>query len=287
MESEYNSYSYIDTQYLAQQQAYMQQLQAKQAIEQQELYYPLVSCVVPTANRAMYLAQSVQYFMNQEYPNKELIIAYNKDSDIPDVYFPPEVKFVHCTSDILGTKRNEGTKYASGEIIAQWDDDDIYGPGRLSEQVFPIFLNQCDMTGLSNFLFYEIASGFCYKANMDIFTNAFQDSLACGTLVYVREIWDKLAKYPSVRSGEDYGFLVKSKNKKVRVMAINGYNSFIYIRHSKNTWQFEKDNFRRYEGWIKQDLPDWAQEYFPFYEYMGTVKNLPYDKNKQLVTTPR
>lgn len=254
---------------------------------QHQVDFPLVSCVVPTANRAGYLARSVQYFMNQEYPNKELVIVYNHDSDIPAISFPPNVRFVHCVSNILGAKRNEGTRYAQGEIIAQWDDDDVYGPGRISQQVFPIFLDQADMTGLGNFVFYEIATGNCYKPEDDLFNSAFQDSLACGTLVYKRDIWDRMVRYPNVRGGEDYEFLVRSKNKKVRVRAVNGYNAFIYIRHIKNTWQFEKDNFRRYEGWIKVELPYWAAEYADFYEYMAGMQDQVVDKKKLLAMMPR
>jgi glycosyltransferase involved in cell wall biosynthesis len=273
---------------LSDQEAIMEMIERDNLmIYQNQIQFPLVSCVVPTANRAHYLARSVQYFMNQEYPNKELIIVYNNDSDIPAISFPPNVKFVHCISNILGAKRNEGTRYAQGEIIAQWDDDDIYGPGRISQQIFPIFLGQADMTGLGNFVFFDIGTGNCYKPEQDLFNNAFQDSLACGTLVFKRDVWDNLARYPNVRGGEDYEFLIRSKRKNVKVQAVNGYNSFIYIRHIKNTWQFEKDNFRRYEGWIRVDLPDWASQYADFYDYISSIQEQLLDKKSLLALMPR
>ncbi len=252
-----------------------------------QIYFPLVSCVVPTANRAMYLAQSVHYFMEQEYPNKELVVVYNKDSDIPDINFPPNVRFVHMVSSVLGAKRNEGTKHAQGEIIAQWDDDDIYGPGRISQQVFPIFSGTAQMTGVRNFVFYEINTGYGYIPENDLFNSAFQDSLACGTLVYEREIWDRLAKYPNVRGGEDYEFLVRSKKKKVKVQSVDGYNSFVYIRHTSNTWQFEENNFRKYEGWNEHGLPDWALDYAPFYAYMSSLRDTPEKRKEKLALMPR
>ena len=42
---------------------------------QPEPYYPLISCIMPTTGRAALVGQAVQMFLEQDYPNKELIAS--------------------------------------------------------------------------------------------------------------------------------------------------------------------------------------------------------------------
>ena len=44
---------------------------------------PLVSCVMPTANRRPYVAQAIRYFQRQDYPNKELVILDDGEDTCP------------------------------------------------------------------------------------------------------------------------------------------------------------------------------------------------------------
>ena len=142
----------------------MKNEEAQEAIT--EPYYPLISCIMPTAGRAAYVAQSVGYFLAQDYPNKELVIAYNKDSDLPDgwaaypqYYLPANIRVVRVATKIIGAKRNEACRHTLGAIIAQWDDDDIYNTQRLSLQAAPIIAGATDITGLQQFVFYDATTG--------------------------------------------------------------------------------------------------------------------------------
>lgn len=98
---------------------------------------PLVSCVCPTYDRPptkqFLLEEAIESFLRQTYPNKELLVI----NDCPDqelVCDAPGVRVVNVPAryDSLGEKYNAGIALARGDLIANWDDDDISLPWRLS-----------------------------------------------------------------------------------------------------------------------------------------------------------
>lgn len=97
---------------------------------------PLISCVCPTFGKTKHLNEAVESFHRQDYPNKELII-FNNYPKMDIVYDHPEVTVINYKEDIysIGACRNEGNKYAKGEYICTWDDDDISLPDRLFTQI--------------------------------------------------------------------------------------------------------------------------------------------------------
>ena len=228
-------------------------------------YYPLVSCIMPTAGRPRYVAHAVDTFLQQDYPAKELIIAYGKDSDLPAMSFPPSVKAVQVRAQIIGAKRNEACRHTQGAVIVQWDDDDIYNTHRLTLQAAPILTGAAHITGLRNFVFFEVPTGRCYLPTDYLFSQAFRATVGCGTLAFSRVVWERMAQYPNWKTGEDYGFLTRAIKAGATVQALNGYDAYVYVRHTANTWKFEKDNFRRYTGWQPVPFPAWATPHLPFY----------------------
>ncbi len=236
-----------------------------------EIQLPLVSCIMPTAGRPGQVFRAIQYFLEQDYPNKELVIVYNKLADLPvhesglQYLYPGNIKLVQTHTKIIGNKRNVACNNTQGAIIAQWDDDDIYSPNRLSRQVQPILDGEADITGLNNFIFYESATGDSWMPTEGLFSEIYVGDVHGGSLVYNRLLWQNMAAYPNIATGEDAGFLRRILKKGARLQAINGYNSFVYIRHASNTWQFEANNFRRYPGWLRSRLPLFARQHIAFY----------------------
>src|SRR5690606_1169828 len=98
---------------------------------------PLVSCIMPTYNRRKFIPLSIQYFLRQNYAHKELIIVDDGTDPIGDL-IPEEVGIRYLRLDkklSLGEKLNIACENSKGEVIAHWDDDDWYGPQRLSYQI--------------------------------------------------------------------------------------------------------------------------------------------------------
>jgi len=213
---------------------------------------------MPTAGRPQYVARSVGMFVAQDYPNKELIIVYQRPADLPAIEYPAGTKLVQVRSHIIGARRNEACAHAAGAIIAQWDDDDIPGKNRLTVQAMPIITGQADVTGLQHFVFYEAPTGLCWLPGEELFSEIFVGNVHGGSLVYNREVWRQLAQYPNYRLGEDAEFLRRAMRRGARLQPVHGYDHFVYVRHKTNTWKFEKDNFRRYPGWKQVPAPGWA-----------------------------
>jgi len=106
----------------------------------------LVSCVMPTKNRRMFISQSIKYFQNQDYPNKELII-YDTGTDRVKDLIPNSTEIHYFSSDselILGEVRNAAIDLSMGDVILTWDDDDWSAENRISKQIKPIIKNEAD-----------------------------------------------------------------------------------------------------------------------------------------------
>ncbi len=98
---------------------------------------PLVSCLMPTADRRAFVEQSIWYFLRQDYGPRELIVIDDGDEDVARLIpLDERIRYVRLAGRRpLGAKLNLGCEQARGELIAHWDDDDWIGPDRLSRQV--------------------------------------------------------------------------------------------------------------------------------------------------------
>ncbi len=98
---------------------------------------PLVSCIMPTYNRRKFIPHAIEYFLRQDYSNKELIII-DDGSDIVEDLVPADtsIRYFKLSKKLtLGAKLNMACTYAKGDVIANWDDDDWYASSRLQYQV--------------------------------------------------------------------------------------------------------------------------------------------------------
>jgi glycosyltransferase involved in cell wall biosynthesis len=117
---------------------------------------PLISIITPTYNREDRLPNLYNAFCSQTYENKELLVL--DDSPQTSTFFSelkdPRVKYWHITSRMsVGGKRNWLIEKASGEIIAQFDDDDYYAPCYLAKMIET--LSDADFIKLSTWLIWR------------------------------------------------------------------------------------------------------------------------------------
>lgn len=105
---------------------------------------PLVSVVITSYNRFDSLQNSLKSVLEQNYENIEIFVV-NDDSDDERYYkknLNDKIKFIHIkrseTPDWGGSRqplRNIAVKEAKGKYIAFLDDDDIWMPTKLTEQI--------------------------------------------------------------------------------------------------------------------------------------------------------
>lgn len=218
---------------------------------------PLVSCVMPTRDRTAFALQSIRYFQRQDYPACELIIVDDGAEDLagqlPD---DPRIRYVRLPSrQSIGAKRNRGCELASGSIIAQWDDDDWYAPGRLSAQVASLLLGEADITGLTAGIFFELTRWEFWSCAPDLHRRLFVHDVHGGTLVYQRGIWEQRVRYPNASLAEDAAFLRQAVHRGARLCKLSNDGLFIYLRHAKNSWSFASGQYLDPRGWQRVAEP--------------------------------
>src|ERR1044071_5568655 len=122
---------------------------------------PLVSCIMPTADRREFVGRAVGYFLRQDYEPKELIVVDDGEDAVGDL-MPRDarVRYVRAEGKLtVGAKRNLACEQARGEVIAHWDDDDWHAPRRLSYQVGELLESGAEVCGIRELLFYEPGAG--------------------------------------------------------------------------------------------------------------------------------
>lgn len=191
--------------------------------------FPLVSAICPTKNRPDYLAQAIQAFEEQDYPNKELVIVDDGEEDVSDL--PTEwspilyVRMAPNAGATIGRKRNLACNMARGSLICHWDDDDIYFRHRISEQVQALEDTGADLTGYSDMLFVDEAA-----KKLWLFTG--DEDYAVGvSFCYRKQFWEG-RKFPDVSMSEDNEFI---RDLPKGALAIRNSNQIIARIHPGNT----------------------------------------------------
>lgn len=103
---------------------------------------PTISVVIPTKNRAHIVPRAIETALAQRGVDLEVVVVNDGSTDatletLQDRFgFNPRVRVVtNATSRGLGGARNRGIKEARGKWLAFLDDDDVWSPVKLREQL--------------------------------------------------------------------------------------------------------------------------------------------------------
>lgn len=193
--------------------------------------FPLVTCIMPTANRSQWVAEAIKQFENQSYPNKELIILDDRSENRTRPIFQKDNIIYHqCEPSLsLGSKRNKACEIARGTIIIHWDDDDWRSKDWITVQVEVLEKSQSDVTGLINPYFFSPTEG---KAWLYAYPEDRKPWVHGATLCYYKKLWER-NPFPSIQIGEDVQFLWSSVVKKIIPHSKNQH--FLAQIHPQNT----------------------------------------------------
>jgi len=181
-----------------------------------KIEFKLVSCIMPTCNRRRFVPQAIQYFLRQDYPNKELIILDDGSEPVHDLvpkadnirYYRLEQKTT------LGAKLNLACQYANGSIIANWDDHDWYAPWRLSYQVEALHQPGIEVCGINQLLYYDLEKkrGFLYQ-----YANQKWPWLLGSSLCFTKSLWMH-NKFAEISFGMDGLFMRATPPDRIKVL---------------------------------------------------------------------
>jgi glycosyltransferase involved in cell wall biosynthesis len=191
---------------------------------------PLVSCIMPTANRRNFVGRAIAQFLAQDYPRRELIVVDDGEASVADLI--PDHKSVHYLRlgrrTPVGAKRNIACEVAQGEIIAHWDDDDWMASEWLRSQVETLLTHGADICGLNNVLFYAPGSRRGWRYVYD----GQEPWVFGGTLCYAKAYWAR-APFPRIDVGEDNAFVWSPQPKRIANNARG--DLYVAIVHQGNT----------------------------------------------------
>ena len=114
---------------------------------------PQVTVIIPTHNRAQFLAGAVKSVLEQSFKDIEVVVVDDGSSDdtaaVIESFHGSAVRYIrHDRCRGAAAARNTGILQASGEYIAFLDDDDEWNPEKLTRQVEKIVASPPEVGGV-------------------------------------------------------------------------------------------------------------------------------------------
>jgi glycosyltransferase involved in cell wall biosynthesis len=191
---------------------------------------PLVTCIMPTANRPDFVISAIDNFKKQNYSKKELVILDDGCKSIEN-QIPDDSQIKYFFSKPLGTigaKRNIACNKAKGEFILHWDDDDWYAPDWITHEVEALLSSGADICGIDQVQFYSPSQNTYWMTKN---RNSKRPWLTGASLIYRKSFW-KTHNFKDLQSGEDDDFV---RNNGAKVFAHDYFQGFIATLHDTNT----------------------------------------------------
>ncbi len=192
---------------------------------------PLVSCIMPTANRRRFVPLAIAYFLRQDYTERELVIVDDGSDPVEDlVPLDPRIHYLRLAAGMsLGAKRNFACEQSRGAIIAHWDDDDWQSPRRLTVQMDAMRDASVEVCGIDHLLFYQPETARAWEYTYPAGQRCW---LSGSTLVYRRRFWET-HRFASVNAGEDAKFVWSGEPRVMR--ALGDHTFHVGMVHNRNT----------------------------------------------------
>lgn len=187
---------------------------------------PLISCVLPTCNRAAKLTNAVESVLSQTYSNLEILIVDDQSVDntreIVAALKEKDSRISYLFNPVKGANnaRNFGIENARGQYIAFLDDDDIWMESKLKKQV-EIMLSLDSKYGVvyctfarkkvNGSVLRQHPSRFSRIENGDILERLLKRNfITTSTLLVKTEAFEKCGKFnPQYKSFQDWELLTR------------------------------------------------------------------------------
>jgi glycosyltransferase involved in cell wall biosynthesis len=207
---------------------------------------PKVSCLCLTKARRQWLPIAVECYRRQTHSPRELIIVADTEDDIIGLDLA-DARVLFSGPATIGFKRNLGTRAATGEIIAVWDDDDFSAPGRLAHQAARLVETEKAVTGYHEMDFTDGANWWHYRNG--------PPGYVFDTSLMFRRDWWLLHPFTNEQLCCEDAF--KAEALRTGQLDVDGFDGRMHCTiHPSNTWprrvthstnwlQIEKPNLRQ------------------------------------------
>jgi len=200
--------------------------------------YPIISCICITYNRPKFLHRAIICFIEQNYPNKELVISYPKTDlitkQIIDSFSNLSLNILEVQrkeTEPLGNARNLAIDKCHGSYVCMWDDDDWYHASRLSYQYNSMKTSGTGFQAsvLSRILLYDSTTKKSYLS----FDYTWDGSLLCRKEIIYQN------QYAHIEKAEDTHIIKFLDFNKLLYHIEDSPFLYIYIYHGENTWDYK------------------------------------------------
>jgi glycosyltransferase involved in cell wall biosynthesis len=186
---------------------------------------PLISCVMVSRGHRYPAAFAIDCYRRQTYANRELIIvSASLEEELPALIVQigdPTIKYVQVAPASLGELRNISIAQAAGELICQWDDDDLSAPNRLEIQIAALAQSHSTVCYLGAITLWWPARAWLAKSEERAWEN---------TMLVKREA---MPIYAAESLGEDTR-VAQMIGRYHRACLIASPESYYYVQHGLN-----------------------------------------------------
>ena len=197
-------------------------------------------------------------FLAQTHQPRELVIVTDTPSqpliDHLDALSDPRIRLIRAAPAPLGNLRNVAVAAAAGDIVAQWDDDDLYAPDRLAAQLAAL-----KQGGDAAILLERWTMWWPDRYRLALSGRRGWE----GTLLGWK---DRLLLYPDLVRGEDSAMIDAMLAAGTPIGLIDRPDLYCYVVHGGNSWN--RQHFKR--------LFDAASQRFEFAAYDAALVERPH-----------
>ena len=179
---------------------------------------PFISCKCITYGRVEMLEESLHSFLQQDYPAEMCELVIVNDYPLQMLKFDhPQVRIYNnpYTFSTIGQKENFATEMCMGDVICQWDDDDVAIPNHLMN-VAEQFTNDVNILHWKTGVYY----------NEPNITDV--GWIGNSGIVFRKSVWEAIGKHPLENAGYDMTFVEK--------LHTNGGVLFAEMPKEKASW---------------------------------------------------
>jgi UDP:flavonoid glycosyltransferase YjiC (YdhE family)/mannosyltransferase OCH1-like enzyme len=200
---------------------------------------PLISCLMITGGsrscgRLPLTQRAVQLFLTQTYPAKELVIIDDSADESLEEWLNAEcgdslprgdIVYLHLPPEgrSLGSLRNAAVGRSRGTYVAQWDDDDLSHPQRLTVQMAVLKAFQVQVCTLERQQLWWPNDHRLALSNRRVWEGSFLCDVT------------QLPQYPNQSKGEDTP-VIEQLLQKGRMVLIDLPQLYTYVFHGDNTF---------------------------------------------------
>lgn len=176
----------------------------------------LISVVIPTHNRPVFLKAAIQSILKQTIRDWEILVV-DDQSDVEtkeavESFKDPRIRWIRTpVQSFASGTRNLGIEHASAELISFLDDDDMYYPEKLAQTLAAFSANPDVGVVVSPM----DCGAYCVNANLNgnIYKKltSFFHSVPTSSLAFRKSILEKLGGFdPTLTHAEDIDLCIRA-----------------------------------------------------------------------------